>query len=235
MCLKALKWVENIPIRVKLSWPRDQDSGRNQKCKKVERFERVQNFIFNIWRGGEGELAKSHIPYSHELIQVLKWQNYGEEASKQCQISQLWQLRLSRHLRPPIPFAQSCLPASPAPTIQLQRGLAYFLAEYLEWYIVYRLSVSQPTFCRLLKTHALMTKDFYIWHEDSNNFTCHIPSAFSLIYDMCPILSNFAVVFIKCHTWRWYWLDIIVKRPKWRSLPRRNGSFKRIHVKLYTI
>ena len=66
-------------------------------------------------------------------------------------------------------------------------------------------------------------------------FTCHIPSAFSLIYDMCPILSNFAVVFIKCHTWRWYWLDIIVKRPKWRSLLRRNGSFKRIHVKLYTI
>ena len=135
---------------------------------------------------------------------------------------------------PPSPL-QSCLPASPTPTIQLQRGLAYFLAEYLEWYRVYRLSVSQPIFCRLLKTHALMTKDFYIWHEDSNNFTCHIPSAFSLIYDMCPILSNFAVVFIKCHTWRWYWLDIIVKRPKWRSLLRRNGSFKRIHVKLYTI
>ena len=136
----------------------------------------MQNFIFNIWGGGEGELAKSHIPYSHELIQVLKWQNYGEEASKQCQISQLWQLRLSRHLRPPIPL-HSCLPASPTPTIQLQRGLAYFLAEYLEWYIVYRLSISQPTFCRLLKTHALMTKDFYIWHEDSNNF--HMPYSLS--------------------------------------------------------
>ena len=77
---------------------------------------------------------------------------------------------------PPSPL-QSCLPASPAPTIQLQRGLAYFLAEYLEWYIVYRLSVSQPTFCRSLKTHALMTKDFYIWHEDSNNF--HMPYSLS--------------------------------------------------------
>ena len=120
MCLKALKRVENIPIRVKLSWPRDQDSGRNKKCKKVERFKRVQNFIFNIWGGGEEELAKSHIPYSHELIQVLKWQNYGEEASKQCQISQLWQLRLSRHLRPPIPFAvlppRLPNPHHPAPT-----------------------------------------------------------------------------------------------------------------------
>ena len=77
---------------------------------------------------------------------------------------------------PPSPL-QSCLPASPTPTIQLQRGLAYFLAEYLEWYIVYRLSVSQPTFWRLLKTHALMTKDFYIWHEDSNNF--HMPYSLS--------------------------------------------------------
>ena len=77
---------------------------------------------------------------------------------------------------PPSPL-HSCLPASPTPTIQLQRGLAYFLAEYLEWYIVYRLSISQPTFCRLLKTHALMTKDFYIWHEDSNNF--HMPYSLS--------------------------------------------------------
>ena len=77
---------------------------------------------------------------------------------------------------PPSPL-QSCLPASPTPTIQLQRGLAYFLVEYLEWYIVYRLSISQPTFCRLLKTHALMTKDFYIWHEDSNNF--HMPYSLS--------------------------------------------------------
>ena len=77
---------------------------------------------------------------------------------------------------PPSPL-HSCLPASPTPTIQLQRGLAYFLAEYLEWYIVYRLSIFQPTFCRLLKTHALMTKDFYIWHEDSNNF--HMPYSLS--------------------------------------------------------
>ena len=176
MCLKALKWVENIPIRVKLSWPRDQDSGRNQKCKKVERFKHVQNFIFNIWGGGEGELARAIL---HTLMSWYK-----------CSNGRITEWRLQNNVRspsydsydslvifvPPSPL-QSCLPASPAPAIQLQRGLAYFLAEYLEWYIVYRLSVSQPTFCRSLKTHALMTKDFYIWHEDSNNF--HMPYSLS--------------------------------------------------------
>ena len=201
----------------------------------------MQNFIFNIWGSREGELAKSHILHSNELIQVvLKWQNYGEEASKQCQISQLWQLWLSRHLSLPIPFAvlSPRLPSSPTPTIQLQQGLAYFsMTRHVGWTprIVYSISTFDFSAKRSLKTHALMTKDFYLWHGNSNNFRMPCSLSYFTYLRYVPNSIELCHGFIKCYTWWWYWLGVIVKHPKWRSLPRRNGCVKRIHVKLYAI
>ena len=136
----------------------------------------------------------------------------------------------------PFPL-QCCLPASPPPQpppFSSKRASLIFLwpdtlAEHLELYIVYRLSISQP------KDHLKRMQDFYLWHGNSNNF--HMPCSLSYFTYLRYVPNSIELChgFIKCHTWRWYWLDIIVKRPKWRSLPRRNGSFKRIHVKLYTI
>ena len=99
----------------------------------IERFKSVQNFIFNIWGSREGELAKSHILHSNELIQVLKWQNYGEEASKQCQISQLWQLWLSRHLSLPIPFAVLSPRLPSSPTHSAPTGPRLFFYDQTRW------------------------------------------------------------------------------------------------------
>ena len=164
----------------------------------------MQNFIFNIWGSREGELAKSHILHSNELIQVLKWQNYGEEASKQCQISQLWQLWLSRHLSLPIPFVvlSPRLPSSPTPTIQLQQGLAYFsMTRHVGWTprIIYSLSTFDFSAKRSLKTHALMTKDFYLWHGNSNNF--HMPCSLSYFTYLRYVPNSIELChgFIECH------------------------------------
>ena len=99
----------------------------------------------------------------------------------------------------PFPL-QCCLPASPPPQpppFSSNRASLIFLwpdtlAEHLELYIVYRLSISQP------KDHL---KRMHWWPKISTYdmetqiiFTCHVPSAISLIYDMCPTLSNFAMV-----------------------------------------
>ena len=137
---------------------------------------------------------------------------------------------------------QCCLPASPPPQpppFSSNRASLIFLrpdtlAEHLELYI-YSISTFDFSAKRSLKTHALMTKDFYLWHGNSNNF--HMPCSLSYFIYLRYVPNSIELChgFIECHTWRWYWLGVIVKRPKWRSLPRRNGCFKRIHVKLYAI
>ena len=140
----------------------------------------------------------------------------------------------------PIPFAvlSPRLLSSPTPTIQLQQGLAYFsMTRHVGWTprIIYSISTFDFSAKRSLKTHALMTKDFYLWHGNSNNF--HMPCSLSYFTYLRYVPNSIELChgFIECHTWRWYWLGVIVKRPKWRSLPRWNGCFKRIHVKLYAI
>ena len=138
----------------------------------IERFKSVQNFIFNIWGSREGELAKSHILHSNELIQVLKWQNYGEELQNNVRSPSYDNYDSLVILVSPSPL-QCCLPASPPPQpppFSSNRASLIFLrpdtlAEHLELYI-YSISTFDFSAKRSLKTHALMTKDFYLWHED---------------------------------------------------------------------
>ena len=97
------------------------------------------------------------------------------------------------------------LPASPTPTIQLQ--LAYFsMTRHVGWTprIVYSISTFDFSAKGSLKMHALMTKDFYLWQGNSNNF--HMPCSLSYFTYLRYVPNSIELChgFIECHTWRWY-------------------------------